>query len=120
MSNEPTAKELRLAKRRMAMRIAEDLQSEFDLQMWNQWDLDKARESIACMILDSYALVEAEMKEMDDEEESPIPKGPSLIGRLRKALGYQDGDSIRFVMEAAIQAAEDLRGLRYPGVNFDA
>lgn len=107
------AKEIRRARRKVSFRIAEELSKaiERDPRMLN--DLEGLAKIVAVWLPLSNVEAEAEMERLNEHEEySPQigPKEPSVIDRLRTALGYDDSVSLKGTIEGAIDFINRYKG----------
>lgn len=109
VKTKPTASE------RRAEKIVDALEHEFFHGLCGDschfdWDHDKARQIIAPLIPQTAAEFEEELAQMfKDVDEGRIQSpGPSMFGRLRKAVHATEGMSIKCVLEAAIEKIEAM------------
>lgn len=104
-----TPREILLAKRRLALRIAEHIQRGIESQ--DGFDLDMVALDICSMIPDSQVELDAFVTEFSDDEpdqqSAPVDHSQSLPNRLRAAMRMPTA-RLADLMEAAIAMAESL------------
>lgn len=89
------------AKRRLALRLAEAVVSQFPDVERSTYDIDKMRRRFEIEIPDTRAEAEAEWDALCRDTEPSRQPTNSALAELRKAVGAVDGDSIVTVIKAA-------------------
>jgi hypothetical protein len=98
------------ARKEIGYRIAEQIGRKLRIGNFVEWDLDRAALIAESMVPLSNVEAQAEYDLLEEEEEKRAkekPKRPSVIDRLRKALGPNGGSlSAMQAIEAAIERLE--------------
>lgn len=101
---------LEKARKRLALRIAQAIEAEFQFPLSSNWDSSKAAAVVELMLPLTAVEADAEMDAMDKPSKRRKPAQPSHFTRLRQAMNLPEGATIGDVLEQAIwkiQAAEE-------------
>lgn len=92
------------ARKGMCLDIAEQLEAHFGLRPFPRWDVNEAAELIDSRLPDTYDEAELRAKETDDAiaDLRPQPQKPSVMDKLRAALGHTKDIDLRSTLLDAV------------------